>query len=359
MSFVFTKIYIKSLVMKKIFNGLIIFLLCTRVAQANFGADISLQQDSLNPYKFTATIRVLNYPVFDFEKDSVMVSWDNVQKKVPLYDTLLEPFNRSTRIYKDTYTFAQYESGIKVVGFYAYNRPTNIINIDNGQSENVPFYAEAGLNLDILKSTQGAKSLVFGTPLYVYDTVGKTFFHPSEITRYDSDSFTVDLVRPYQSPASFVPVYQFPHENSFLQNDTSYVDPAGNYFWDTTTTSGIYCIALRATEFRNGELMFFAMRDMLLYLFQKPTSFRNDFFLIHSIEIFPNPTNATLTIQTDVAWQEATATLTNPEGRVVMTQALNNSQQQTIDIGHLAAGIYFVTVQSAQQKWVRRVVKAE
>lgn len=78
-----------------------------------------------------------------------------------------------------------------------------------------------------------------------------------------------------------------------------------------------------------------------------------------NVLFFPNPTNSTLTIQNDVAWQEATATLTNPEGRVVMTQALNNSKQQTIDIGHLPAGLYFVTVQSAQQKWVKRVVKAE
>lgn len=78
-----------------------------------------------------------------------------------------------------------------------------------------------------------------------------------------------------------------------------------------------------------------------------------------NFKIFPNPTNSILTIQTDAVMQEATATLTNPEGRVVMTQALNNSKQQTIDIGHLPAGLYFVTVQSAQQKWVKRVVKAE
>jgi hypothetical protein len=76
-------------------------------------------------------------------------------------------------------------------------------------------------------------------------------------------------------------------------------------------------------------------------------------------KIFPNPTNSTLTIQTDATWREATATLTNLEGRVVLSQALTNTQQQSLDIGHLPNGMYFVTVQSAQQKWVRRVVKAE
>jgi hypothetical protein len=77
------------------------------------------------------------------------------------------------------------------------------------------------------------------------------------------------------------------------------------------------------------------------------------------LKLYPNPTNSTLTIQTDVAWQEATATLTNLEGRVVFSQALTNNQQQSLDIGHLPNGMYFVTVQSEQQKWVRRVVKAE
>jgi hypothetical protein len=57
--------------------------------------------------------------------------------------------------------------------------------------------------------------------------------------------------------------------------------------------------------------------------------------------------------------QNATATLTNLEGRVMFSQALANSQQQSLDIGHLPNGMYFVTVQSEQQKWVRRVVKAE
>jgi len=76
-------------------------------------------------------------------------------------------------------------------------------------------------------------------------------------------------------------------------------------------------------------------------------------------KIFPNPTNSALTIQTDAAWQEATVSLTNLEGRVVFSEALTNAQQQSLDISHLPNGMYFVTVQSAQQKWVRRVVKTE
>jgi hypothetical protein len=64
-------------------------------------------------------------------------------------------------------------------------------------------------------------------------------------------------------------------------------------------------------------------------------------------KIFPNPTNSMLTIQTDAAWQDATATLTNLDGSVVFSQALTNTQQQSLDIGHLPNGMYFVTVQSA------------
>jgi hypothetical protein len=97
--------------------------------------------------------------------------------------------------------------------------------------------------------------------------------------------------------------------------------------------------------------------DNILVDFGIPTSVHEIF--LNDFRIFPNPTNSTLTIKTDVAWQDATATLTNLEGRVVFSQALTNNQQQSLDIGHLPNGMYFVTVQSAQQKWVRRVVKAE
>lgn len=150
-----------------------------------------------------------------------------------------------------------------------------------------------------------------------------------------------------------------PHSYTGYQKDTSYIEPQGNFYWDTTFNQGIYCIAFKATEYLNGELLYYTMRDMLLYIVNEPVSVNDNQLANRTIHIFPNPTNSTLTIQTDVAWQDAIVTLTTPEGRVVLSQALINSQQQSLDISHLPNGMYFVTVQSAQQKWVKRLVKTD
>lgn len=106
---------------------------------------------------------------------------------------------------------------------------------------------------------------------------------------------------------------------------------------------------LQCSNFTTIDTLF----STLITDIKEPISFNGNLLL------YPNPTASTLTIQTDAAWQEATATLTNLEGRVVLSQALTNTQQQSLEIGHLPNGMYFVTVQSAQQKWVRRVVKVE
>jgi len=138
-------------------------------------------------------------------------------------------------------------------------------------------------------------------------------------------------------------------------NSGGMVMPSSNcYTLATNTTSGI--AGDKSTpNFDHTE----TYRDLwvIKYCFEDASNV--DGMNEQSLRLFPNPTNSTLTIQTDAAWQDASVSLTNLEGKVVFSQALTNAQQQSLAISHLPNGMYFVTVQSAQQKWVRRVVKTE
>jgi len=159
------------------------------------------------------------------------------------------------------------------------------------------------------------------------------------------------------------------------------LDSEGNKLWDKTIltngdysihdggmvmpTSNCYTLATHTTSGIAGDKSTpnfdstETYRDLwvIKYCFEDASNV--DEMNEQSLRLFPNPTNSMLTIQTDAAWQDASVSLTNLEGKVVFSQALTNTQQQSLDISHLPNGMYFVTVQSAQQKWVRRVVKVE
>jgi len=144
------------------------------------------------------------------------------------------------------------------------------------------------------------------------------------------------------------------------------LDGTGNKLWDktiltdggysidgggmVTPTSNCYILATNTTSGIAGDkttLNFDSTetyKDMwvIKYCFEEVSSV--DDLNEQSLRLFPNPTNSTLTIQTDAAWQDATATLTNLDGSVVFSQALTNTQQQSLDIGHLPNGMYFVTI---------------
>jgi hypothetical protein len=118
------------------------------------------------------------------------------------------------------------------------------------------------------------------------------------------------------------------------------VTPSSNcYTLATNTTSGI---AGDKTTLNFDSTETYKDMWVIKYCFEEVSSV--DDLNEQSLRLFPNPTNSTLTIQTDAAWQEATATLTNLDGRVVLSQVLTNSQQQNLDIGHLPNGMYFVTI---------------
>jgi hypothetical protein len=74
------------------------------------------------------------------------------------------------------------------------------------------------------------------------------------------------------------------------------------------------------------------------------------------ISIHPNPATTQLTLTIPPPTQPTTATITDINGRLLRKEQLLNATN-TLNIAELPAGLYFITVQSAGQRWVRRFVK--
>jgi hypothetical protein len=74
------------------------------------------------------------------------------------------------------------------------------------------------------------------------------------------------------------------------------------------------------------------------------------------LSLHPNPATTHLTLTILPPTQATTATITDINGRLLRTEALLNATN-TLSITELPAGLYFITVQSTEQKWVRRFVK--
>jgi hypothetical protein len=72
------------------------------------------------------------------------------------------------------------------------------------------------------------------------------------------------------------------------------------------------------------------------------------------LQVIATTTQLTLTMTPPT--QATTATITDINGRLLRTERLLNASN-TFSIAELPAGLYFITVQTAKQKWVRRFVK--
>jgi len=81
----------------------------------------------------------------------------------------------------------------------------------------------------------------------------------------------------------------------------------------------------------------------------------NEATLNNGIKVFPNPTNSDITVSVGNS-DVNTISVTDVTGRVVAGNA-NISQSATFNMTHLSAGVYYVTVRSAQSTNVIKIIK--
>ncbi len=141
------------------------------------------------------------------------------------------------------------------------NRIADIINI--GNSVDIPFYIESCLRIRSPQFFGYNDSPILYQPPIDNATVFQPFIHNPNAFDPDGDSLLFEMAIPRMAPDKNVPLYQFPDEVSPSPDNTMSLDPAtGEFIWDAPQVEGIYNIAFRIREFRNGLEIGCLVRDM-------------------------------------------------------------------------------------------------
>jgi gliding motility-associated-like protein len=191
-----------------------------------------------------------------------------------------KPINRATtvNIYRTTYTFSS--PGRFVISAGIENRNDNIININGGNSVNVPFYVETILEINAALG-QNRTPVMLNPPL---DSarVGQRFCHNPAAFDADGDSLAYRMTIPkqartgecvgrnvnYADPA--LGIRADARNEAQIGPATLSIDSKGNLCWDAPAVPGQYNIAFIIEEWRDGVKIGEIVRDMQIFVTDSP-----------------------------------------------------------------------------------------
>ncbi len=143
------------------------------------------------------------------------------------------------------------------------NRNSDILNVNPPNSDNVPFHIQALISiLDFDAGISNHSPELLSIPLDVAFTE-ETFYHAPNGFDEDGDSLAYELITPLQDLDEAISMYFFPNEiEPSANNVTTLNEQTGMFVWDSPQLAGIYNIAIKIKEYRNGELIGYTIRDM-------------------------------------------------------------------------------------------------
>jgi gliding motility-associated-like protein len=164
----------------------------------------------------------------------------------------------SSNVQRNVYEFNhEYQSdGVFLISLSDPNRVANIVNINGGTSDNTPFYVESLIRVSgVLGNNQ---SPIMTVPPIVDGCLDFLYMHNPGAYDPDGDSLVYTLTTPKQATGVDVPNYEDPRAS-----DSVRLNPhTGTLYWANPIGAGLYNIAIRISEYRNGLLVGYVVRDM-------------------------------------------------------------------------------------------------
>ncbi len=221
-------------------------------------------------YCFTIITYSRNEPT-SADRDTLLVDFgDGTSGSAPRTNGSGEPIPGTGNKVK----FNRYEICHTYAGPFTYivtmqdpNRIAEIININFGESVDIPFFLQDTL---IIRDPSifgfNDSPLLFQPPIDTAN-VGYTFVHNPNAYDPDGDSLVFKLIAPLANINIDVPGYQYPDEINAIpptgeQNTITLNPNTGEFTWTTPQRAGIYNIAFLICEFRNGIFIGNMIRDM-------------------------------------------------------------------------------------------------
>lgn len=245
--------------MKLIVRNLLLFLMVMaslQVMASHYRAgEITYEQISGRLYR----VKVITYtdpnsPANAFTTSVVLVWGDGKSQDVnrAVFSSISPTVQQNIYVAEHQYS----TDGAFLVSVTDPNRVANIVNINGGVSDGIPFYVESLIKISSSASGNTSPQLrtlpVFDGCLQFYYTHNPGAYDP------DGDSLAYKIVPPKQGPGQDVPNYVEPHAtDSFELNPFT-----GTLFWVKPMDPGLYNIAIRIEEWRYGRLIGYVVRDM-------------------------------------------------------------------------------------------------
>ncbi len=220
--------------------------------------------------------------------------------------------------------------GTYFIRFQDPNRTGGIINVPN--SDNVAACVSAMLVID--PNLGPNQSIQFDSLQTLTYWDFNTLIHSPGTSEPDGDSLSFELIPPLGLDCTPIVGYSIPEANNYI-----WVDPAtGTLLWDQPALLGAWVVAIRGSEWRNGQLIGQVTRDMTICVSELPTSIA---------EVAPTAPVSYATI-TDGTLRLSNRAITPILAEfVAMTGALQAHVQlqpgeHMLDISSWASGIYLV-----------------
>lgn len=187
------------------------------------------------------------------DRPEVEVFWGDGSSDIIERD---EQVNIGDNIFRNIYT-ARHNypgSGRYTMTFTDPNRVEGISNIPN--SVNVQFHIESEINIDARRGSNNSVRLL-RKPVD-FAKVGEPFIHNPSAYDPDGDSLHYELVTPKREDGNDVQGFSLPRAS----NEISLDNQTGEFVWDSPMETGLYDIAMKITEYREGVKMGSVIRDM-------------------------------------------------------------------------------------------------
>lgn len=147
------------------------------------------------------------------------------------------------------------------------NRVSNILNINNSNSENIQFYIETTFTFTNSTFDGENNSVQLLQPPIDIACVGQKFIHLPNAYDVDKDSIAFELITPLSMDGLAVPNYILPDQIiPGTNNQFTFDELTGAIMWNSPQKAGEYNVAFRVNEYRNGVLVTTMIRDMQIFV---------------------------------------------------------------------------------------------
>ncbi|HYG40843.1 MAG TPA: T9SS type A sorting domain-containing protein [Cytophagales bacterium] len=182
-----------------------------------------------------------------------------------------------TEILNFFFTHSFPADGSYIISFNEENRNENINNINDGNSVQISFYIESKIVIDAFTPND---SFIFHERPILEGFTGNDFSHTIAGLDPEGDSLSFEFLTPRafkegngcETGTAFeVPNYKFPnhpnfYEGSDIPQELSINPFSGNIIWNQPGKTGEYSIAVKVSEFRNGRLVGYSVRDFQIVI---------------------------------------------------------------------------------------------